>query len=155
MNNQRSYWLTVWSLTTWREFLRAGGDVYGLPPRYQKQAMKLKIGDQLICYMKGRSEFFAVLEVASLPWWDNKQIWSEDIYPVRLRVRQVLVPRNGVTFLGLFKRLSLYSRLKDPSNPKCWGNHFHQSVRAWNEQDARVVLKALRSQAGGEANAST
>jgi predicted RNA-binding protein len=143
----RSYWLTVWSLKTWREFLRAGGEVYGLPQRYERTAKKFKEGDYLVCYQKGASEFFAVLEIASKPYWDNHQIWSDEIYPVRLKVRRIVIARRGIPFKDLFSSLSVYKRLKDPSNPKCWGNHFHQSIRPWSEDDAMAVLNAL-SKAG-------
>src|SRR6266545_2332906 len=60
-----NYWLTVWSQKTWREFLVAGGQVYGVSATYEKFIKKLKVGDQLICYRRGVgfSEFFAILEI--------------------------------------------------------------------------------------------
>lgn len=143
--NERKYWLTVWSLTTWREFLKAGGTVYGLPARYENRIKQTSVGDFLICYMRGtgRSEFFAVLEITSAPFWNNKQIWSEEIYPVRLNVKVIVQARHGIKFKAIFERLSLFKKLKDPSNHRCWSNHFHQSLRLWNEQDAMVVYEEI------------
>src|SRR5205085_1444187 len=121
-----NYWLTVWSQKTWREFLVAGGQVYGVSATYEKFIKRVKVGDQLICYRRGFgfSEFFAILEVTSQPFWDNRPIWTDDIYPVRLNVRQVLAPRQPIKFTKVYKRLSLYRRLRDPHNHRCWSNHF-------------------------------
>lgn len=142
----KQYWLTVWSRDTWRDFLKAGGEVYGLPARYEKRAKQISIGDHLICYMKGTSEFFAVLKVTSKSFWDNTQIWEDDIYPVRFFVREVIKAHTGIKALDLLKQLSLYTRLANPSNPKSWGNHFHQSIRTWNREDSKLVIEALKQQ---------
>ena len=146
-------WLTVWSLETWREFLIAGGDTYGLPVSYEERVREFRIGDRLICYMRGEglSQFFAVLEIASEPFYDATEIWSAAAYPVRVRVRSVLRPSQAIKYREIHKRLSLYRRLREPENHKCWGNHFHQSVRLWPERDADTVVKALTRIAQREA----
>jgi predicted RNA-binding protein len=112
----------------------------------------VKVGDQLICYRRGFgfSEFFAILEVTSQPFWDNRPIWTDDIYPVRLNVRQVLAPRQPIKFTKVYKRLSLYRRLRDPHNHRCWSNHFHQALKSWTPKDARVVINSLNRQAARE-----
>ena len=146
-------WLTVWSLESWREFLRAGADTYGLPAAYEERVRDFKVGDRLICYMRGEglSQFFAVLEVASEPFYDTTEIWSAAAYPVRVRVRSVLRPSQAIKYREIHKRLSLYRRLREPDNHKCWGNHFHQSIRLWPERDADTVVNALARIAQREA----
>lgn len=139
-------WLTVWAPDTWGEFLRAGATTYGLPDKYDLLSKRVKQGDLLICYMSGRSEFFAVLEVLEGVRFDNTLIWLRGVYPLRFKVRKVYEPRYGVRALDLRDKLSLFRRLR---NPQVWGNHFHSSIVVWTEEDAAAVLTGLAARNEG------
>jgi predicted RNA-binding protein len=138
----RNFYLTVWHLDTWRDFLRAGGDTYGLPESYEKLAAKLKPDDYLICYLAGRSEFFAVLEVAGRCFHSTRLIWSAGVYPVRVKVRRTIDLGRGVSVKDMADKLSFLTPELLTSHRQ-WSNHFHCSIKPWKPEDAWAVVKAL------------
>ena len=68
---KRTYWLDLFTGTTWREFLDAGGGVSGFRERRWNTVRQIKPGDYLICYLTGISRFIGMLEVRSKPYVDN------------------------------------------------------------------------------------
>jgi hypothetical protein len=46
----QSYWLDLFTGTTWEEFLAAGGEVSGFRERRWKTVQQMKPGDYLLCY---------------------------------------------------------------------------------------------------------
>ena len=61
----RSYWLDLFTGTTWEEFLAAGGEVSGFRERRWKTVQQMKPGDYLLCYLTGISRWIGVLEVVT------------------------------------------------------------------------------------------
>jgi hypothetical protein len=51
----RTYWLDLFTGTTWKEFLAAGGEVSGFRERRWKTVQQMKPGDYLLCYLTGIS----------------------------------------------------------------------------------------------------
>ena len=49
----QSYWLDLFTGTTWEEFLAAGGEVSGFRERRWKTVQQMKPGDYLLCYVTG------------------------------------------------------------------------------------------------------
>ena len=45
------YWVHVFSIETWREFLAAGAKVTGFRPKRWKIVSKIRPGDRLLCYV--------------------------------------------------------------------------------------------------------
>jgi hypothetical protein len=140
----RNYWLSLFTLETWQEFLKAGASVTGFRAGRWRLVQQIQEGDYLLSYLAGTGRWIAAFEVASRPFKDETPIFTSDPYPCRLKVSPlvVLTPETAVPALGLADRLSVFQRLKDP---KSWGVVFQQSPRKWSEEDALVVLGALRS----------
>jgi EVE domain len=67
----RSYWLDLFTGTTWEEFLAAGGEDSGFRERRWKTLQQMKPGDYLLCYLTGISRWIGVLEVVSEPFKDT------------------------------------------------------------------------------------
>lgn len=61
----RTYWLDLFTWTTWKEFLDAGGMVSGFRESRWKTVQKMKPGDYLLSYLTGISRFIGILEVTS------------------------------------------------------------------------------------------
>ena len=139
----RQYWLALFTATTWQEFVELGAEVYGFNQRYFVTALRTKPGDYFICYVAGVSRFVGVLEIVSPSYYDTTQIFSFDIYPVRLKVKVVeaLDLETAVPVKELSSQLSMFQNLKTPSS---WAMHFRNSLKQWKESDAKVVLDALR-----------
>lgn len=127
---------------TWNEFVTSGANIYGLNERFKATAARTKPGDYLICYVAGISRFIAVLEITSQPFRDSSEIWTLDVYPVRLRVKviQELTLETAIPVQELATELSMFQNLSSPSS---WASHFRHSLKAWKSSDAKVVIAAL------------
>jgi len=139
----RNYWLDLFTGSTWKEFLDAGGDVSGFRETRWKTVQKMKKSDYLLCYLTGVSRFIAVLEVTSKPYQDTAPIWKDDVFPCRIRVAPVVVltPETAVPVYDMKDRLSCFL---EASSPVAWTGHFRGSPAKWKPSDGEAVLVALR-----------
>jgi predicted RNA-binding protein len=138
----RSYWLDLFTGTTWEEFLAAGGAVSGFRERRWKTVQQMKPGDYLLCYLTGISRWIGVLEVVSEPFKDTTPIWKDEAFPARVRVRSVttLSPETAVPVFELRDELSVFRDLK---NPNAWTGHFRGSPARWKPADGQAVVAAI------------
>jgi predicted RNA-binding protein len=122
----RSYWLDLFTGTTWQEFLAAGGEVSGFRASRWSMVQRMRPGDYLLCYLTGVSRWIGVLEVASEPFRDSTPIWKDKDFPCRVRVRVVaaLTPATAVPVVELRDQLSAFQNLK---NPNAWTGRFRGS----------------------------
>ena len=138
----RTYWLDLFTGTTWQEFLDAGGNDSGFRASRWPSVQRIKPGDFLLCYVTGVSRFIGVLEVTSSPFQDIKPIWGND-FPCRVKVKSVvqLTPEQAVPVKDLGSRLSFAAGF---GTAKSWTGHFRGSPIQWKEADGDTVLAALR-----------
>jgi predicted RNA-binding protein len=138
----RSYWLDLFTGTTWREFLTAGGEVSGFREKRWRAVQQMAPGDYLLCYLTGVSRWIGVLEVISEPFMDNTPIWKEDEFPSRVRVRPIatLTPETAIPVLELRDQLSVFRNLKKPN---AWTSHFRASPMRWEPADGEAVVAAI------------
>src|ERR1035437_7048915 len=94
----RSYWLDLFTGTTWDEFLAAGGKVSGFRQLRWKTINRMAVGDWLLCYATGISRWIGVLEVTGPPFLGEEKIWGEDVFPARIPVKIIaqLPPEHAV-----------------------------------------------------------
>jgi hypothetical protein len=90
----QTYWLDLFTVETWQEFLDHGGDVTGFREKRWKTVQKIKHGDYLLCYLTGASRWVGLLEVTSEPVYDEAPIWKSDVFPSRVGIRVVLHRRR-------------------------------------------------------------
>jgi hypothetical protein len=137
-----TYWLDLFTGTTWQEFLDAGAKVSGFRDRRWKTVQSIKPGDFFLCYLTGLSRFIGLLEVVSEPFRDESKIWKDESFPCRVRVRAsiALTPETAVPVQELRGQLSIFADLKSPN---AWTGHFRGSPARWRAQDALAVVKAL------------
>jgi predicted RNA-binding protein len=142
MGKPKKYWLDLFSLKTWEEFEAAGTHVSGFRASREKTVSKISVGDLLVCYLTGLSRFVGILEVESEPYLENSKIWEDDIFPVRLKVRPVVMlnPETAVPVLELKEKLSFFKDLKFPS---AWAVYFRASPFKLKESDANVIVEAI------------
>jgi predicted RNA-binding protein len=138
----QSYWLDLFTGTTWEEFLAAGGEVSGFRERRWKTVQQMKPGDDLLCYLTGISRWIGVLEVVSEPFKDTTPIWKDEAFPARVRVRPVatLSPETAVPVFELRDELTVFRDLK---NPNAWTGHFRGSPARWKPADGQAVVAAI------------
>src|SRR6266849_3032194 len=139
----RSYWIDLFTGTTWDEFLRAGAEVSGFREGRWATVQKIKPGDYLLCYLTGVSRFIAILEVTETPYKDTSPIWSVDSFPSRLKVNVVerLTPETAVPILDLRDRLTFFT---DPAAPTVWQGAVRGSPARWKPEDGQAVVQAIR-----------
>ena len=137
-----TYWLDLFTGTTWNEFMEAGASVSGFRDRRRKIVQSIKKGDFLLCYLTGISRFIGLLEVLSDPYRDETKIWKDEIYPCRIRVKPVvmLTPETAVPIHDLKEQLSIFTDLKSPN---AWTGHLRGSPVRWKTADALAIIKAL------------
>jgi predicted RNA-binding protein len=138
----RTYWLDLFTGTTWQEFLKAGGEASGFTESRWNIVKKIKPGDYLLCYLTGISRFVGALEVVSEPYKDETPIWSLSTFPSLIKVKVVvaLSPETAIPILDMRSDLSIFRNLK---NPNAWVGHLRGSPTKWSELDGEVILKAL------------
>jgi len=92
-----TYWLDLFTGTTWDEFRQAGAKVSGFRHRMRNTVAKVKPGDVLLCYMTGVKRWVGALEVRGRSD-DKRDIWSVATFPERLAVRPLIMldPENGI-----------------------------------------------------------
>jgi len=139
---KRSYWLDLFTGTTWKEFLAAGGQVSGFRESRWKSMQKMRPGDYLLCYLTGLSRWVGMLEVLSAPFIDETPIWKDESFPCRVKVKPVitLTPETAVPVIELREQLTVFRGLK---NPAAWSGAFRGSPVQWKTGDGEVILEAL------------
>jgi hypothetical protein len=139
----RTYWLDLFTATTWNEFLQAGGGTAGFRESSWSTVQKIRPGDYLLCYLVVVQRFVGVLEVVSEPFQDDTRIWQDDTFPCRLRVKALITlqPETGVPIQTLRGSLSIFTKHADP---RSWGIYVRRSPTKWSVTDGEAVLDALR-----------
>jgi predicted RNA-binding protein len=85
-----TYWLDLFTGTTWEEFLKAGGVVSGFRESRWSTVQKMKPGDCFLCYVTGISRWIGLLEVTGEPYIDKTRIWEREEFPCRIPVKVLI-----------------------------------------------------------------
>jgi hypothetical protein len=139
----RTYWLDLFTAETWKEFHDHGGDVSGFSEKRRTTVQKMKPGDYLLCYLTRVSRWVGLLEVVGEPFFDEKPIWSSQVYPSRVPVRVVLAlpAEQGVPVLEMREELTVFRGL---DNPNRWQGPFRGSPNRWKAADGEAIIRALQ-----------
>jgi hypothetical protein len=139
----RTYWLDLFSVETWQEFLDHGADVSGFNERRWPAVQRMKAGDYLLCYLTGVSRWVGILEVVGKPFQSSEPIWKGQTYPSRIPVQTLvaLKPEHGVPVLNMRDQLTVFRNL---DNPNRWSGPFRGTPTRWKAEDGEVVLRAVR-----------
>jgi len=133
-----TYWVQVFTVKTWQEFLDAGGKTSGFRSTRWGLIQQIKPKDQLLCYLSGVGKFIGILEVRDEPYLDTTKIWEDEIFPCRVDVRVVIAlrPSTAVPIRDLRDRLSIFRK-------KSWGVYLMASPSKWKEADAESIIDAV------------
>jgi len=140
--SKRSYWLDLFTGTTWKEYKQAGSAVSGFRASRWNIVQKIKPGDYLLCYLTGISRFVGVLEVIAEPYKDTTPIWKDEDFPSRLKVKIVheLTPETAVPVFELHEKLSFF---KEMPKPNYWTGHFRSSPNRFEVADGEAIVEAI------------
>jgi len=136
-SRERTYWIQVFTPSTWKRFLSSGGRVTGFRQLRWNYIQSLKPSDYLLCYVAGVSKFVGVLEVRGEPYLDTAPIWEEDLFPCRVDVRIVasLALEDAIPIRSL-KSLSIFQA-------RSWSLYLISSPRKWKQSDGEAVVQAV------------
>lgn len=139
----RSYWLDLFTGTTWEEFLAAGGTVSGYRETRWPVVQKIAVGDWLLCYVVGVSRWIGILEVTGGPFMDDEPIWKADLFPARLPVKVVtaLSPEHAIPVHLLRDKLTYFQT----ESPYAWTQHFRGSPSREKPENAEAVVAAIQA----------
>ena len=138
-----TYWLDLFTGSTWDEFRKAGGTVTGFRERMRTNAGRVKPGDVFLCYVTGVMQWVGALEVLGLST-DDSPIWSVDEFPVRFAVKPLvaLSPEYGVPMDQFESRLDFYG---GPEHRGGFKGFLRMSPNRFKRHaDGDVILDALR-----------
>jgi hypothetical protein len=140
--HQPANYLGLFTVESWREFKRHGGEVMGFTAKKASAAAKLQTGDLILCYLTKVSAFVGVLRVTGRSFTDATPIWTDGVFPVRVpvTVERAVSLMNAVPIRSLSDRLSF---MRAGTNNTGWTIHVRSSPRRWRDDDAEVVLEAL------------
>jgi len=133
-----SYWIDLFTGKSWEEFRKAGGTVSGFRENQRARAKRIEPGDVFLCYVKGVSRWVGALEVKSGPFEDNTPIFSDDVFPIRFRVKPIVL-------LDTLNAVPIHEILGDLTWEKAtWSGHVRGSPARIGKEDGDVILAALK-----------
>lgn len=140
----KKYWLSLFTGTTWEEFLKHDAKTMGFKETKKNSVSKISKGDYLICYVSGVSRITGILEVTSEHYFDESKIWEMATFPERVDVKLIhkLEPKTSIPILDLKDELSLFKNLK---NPKLWAGFFLSAPRQFDDKDGEIIFKAVKN----------
>jgi hypothetical protein len=138
-----TYWLDLFTGTTWSEFQNAGSTITGFRDHNWNRAKNVKPGDIFLCYLVGVKRWVGLLEIETERFRDESPIFAEEVFPVRFRVKPLLMlpPEHGIPMHSLKGKLSFFPSSMDGAQ---WSGHVRSSLTKYSHEDGRVVSAALR-----------
>lgn len=96
-----------------------------------------------MCYLVGVSRWVGLLEITSERFRDDSRIYGEEVFPVRFKVRPLVLlqPEHGVPMEAMRGKLSFFP--SDGTGRK-WSGHVRNSPTRYGSQDGEAIAAALR-----------
>ena len=138
-----TYWLDLFTGTTWDEFRNAGANVSGFRHRMRGTAKKIQPGDIFLCYLTGVMRWVGALEVVGVSN-DKRAIWADDKFPVRFDVKPLVMlhAEYGAPMGQLEGKVDFFQTLKHRGGFK---GFLRMSPNAFKRQsDGDLILSLLR-----------
>jgi len=138
-----TYWIDLFTGTTWREFREAGANISGFRSKQRHAAQRVKPGDIFLCYLTGVMRWVGALQIIG-PSTDTRTIWKENDFPVRFAVKPqiMLNPEHGVPMEELRGKVKFYASARDKGK---FNGFVRSSLKAFeNPQDGDLILSLLR-----------
>jgi len=138
-----TYWLDLFTGETWKQFRAAGGTVSGYRQSMRSRSKNVKAGDVFLCYLTGVMRWVGALEVIGRTD-DTTPIWSVDAFPVRFKVKPLVLldPEVGVPMMSLEGKLSFF---QGPHHRGGFKGFVRMSPNRFRDsRDGDLILKLLR-----------
>lgn len=143
-----NYYIAVTNDDNWPTV--KGKHIWGLPEGRENLIKRLKRGDYLFIYLmssKRGDEFLpsrvaGLFQVASDPYRDSKRIFKGRLYPNRVKLKPILIPKKPVEFKPLVPKLTFIK------NKQFWAAHLRSGLAKIPEQDFKLLKTVLEKAEG-------
>lgn len=145
-----AYYLDLFSPNTYQAFLSSSNDITGFRLKQKNAAMKISIGDILICYLTKVSRWVAALEVTSEMFEDATPRFtsSDDPFILRFKVKPLVLlePNMGIPIREdiVWNSLTFTSSL--PKEGSQWTGPLRSSLKVLGQKDGAFLLNLLKTQ---------
>jgi|SRR5208337_329652 len=138
-----TYWIDLFTGTTWDEFRKAGARISGFRARMRSIGKRVHPGDIFLCYLTGVMRWVGALEVVNASA-DRSAIWKDDVFPVRFEVQPLVVlePEHGVPMEELQGRVDFFRGPQDAGKFK--GFVRMSPNRFQRPEDGDLILQLLK-----------
>lgn len=111
----------------------------GSKARNLKRLFDLKIGDKLIFYSTGISKFIGIFEVSKPFYESTEKIWEDDVYPLRIGIKPVIIPQkdNWLDVKNMINDLEYFT------NKTQWSIHFLNNLMPVSESDYNIIKSEM------------
>jgi predicted RNA-binding protein len=136
------YWLCVTNQENWEVIKER--NIWGVEERHRNTISKVKPGDRLLIYVMGTKKddeslsprIVAVYEAVSEVFIDSSRIFKGKVYPLRIRLRPIVIFPKPLDFRELVPRLSFIK------NKRFWVGHIRgKAMREIPKGDFETVLE--------------
>ena len=141
-----TYWLDLFTGTTWKEFQTAGAKTTGFREHNWSRSKSIRPGDIFLCYLVGVKRWVGLLEITSERYRDESRIFEEEVFPVRFSVKPLVLlpPEHGVPMEALAGKLTFYPPEATARN---WSGYVRGSPNKYKPEDGEVIAEAIRQAA--------
>jgi len=145
-----AYFVAVFSPQTYEAFSSSDRTIYGCQRRLQQRAAQVKIGDRLVCYMKGLSRWVGLLEIASPPYLDETPLFvpQPDPFVVRFKVTPIawLPMEKAIPIRDkrLWNALSFTRGRR--KNSGWWTGRIRKSLNQLDDEDGALLERTIMAQ---------
>lgn len=97
-----NYWLCITNEENW-DIVRKN-EIWGVNQKHKEKILNVKEGDPLVFYVKPK-RIGGILETTSKPFKENKVIFKSGIFPYRVKLKSIIIPRKFLEFRPLVSKL--------------------------------------------------
>jgi len=145
-----AYYLDLFSPNTYEAFLNSSRDITGFRLKQRNAAMKIKVGDVLICYLTKVSRWVAALEVTSEMFEDSTPRFTstDDPFVIRFKVKPLILLKSNfgipIRENEVWNKLSFTSHLSKEGSQ--WTGPLRSSLKMLDQKDGNFLLNLLTTQ---------
>jgi len=112
--------------------------IWGASRRFKGRVEKISVGDKIVFYVTPAS-IGGIFEAITPMFEETRKIFaSEEVFPCRIKLKPLIVPKEPISFRPLIPRLSF---IRDK---KRWSAYIRLPVREIPVNDYNVILWYLR-----------
>jgi predicted RNA-binding protein len=135
--NELKYWLCITNRENWEIVKKR--KIWGVPRRRRATIENAEPADFLVFYIMHK-KIGGIFEVVSKAFKSEKEVFKPikgEIFPYRVKIKAVVIPRKPINFRGLIPKLTFIK------NKKMWTGYLRAAMRTIPKSDFRTIETAI------------